>query len=171
MLFCPMPTSPTIHIRTAAESDLPALAAAHRASILEIAPEFYAPEIIAYWGRERPLEPYREAMRDKGETYFIAEGAEQPGHVLGFSSHRFRDDRHNLEGFYVRGTAARRGIGTRLLTAVEDFARARGATELHVEGALSAEAFYRARGFAERARLTHAMGPVTLDGFHMVKAL
>jgi hypothetical protein len=45
-----------ILIRRAAAADLPPLAEAHRASILEIGPVFYPPEVIAYWGRERDIE-------------------------------------------------------------------------------------------------------------------
>ena len=166
-----MRSRPTIIIRPALEDDLAALESAHRASILEIAPAYYPPEVIAWWGQKRGVDGYRRAMREDGETYFIAEEADRPGHVLGFSSHRELDGLHRLQGFYVRGSAARCGVGSKLLTAVEDFARARGARELHVEGTLSGEDFYRARGFAELSRGHHQSGPVSIAVINMVKPL
>lgn len=156
-------------IRRATPEDLPALAEAHRASILEIGPDFYSPEVMAVWGRERNVDGYREAMNVHGETYFIAEPEDHTGYVLGFSSHRLKEDRHCLEAFYVRGTAARRGIGSQLLAVVEDFARASGAKTLHVEASLSGEAFYLAKGFTEQSRHARPMGDVTAEAIMMKK--
>src|SRR5690349_14438930 len=69
-------------IRRATDPDLPALAEVHRASILEIAPAFYPPEVVAYWGREREIEGYRRGMADHGDAIFVAEAAHQPGTFL-----------------------------------------------------------------------------------------
>jgi ribosomal protein S18 acetylase RimI-like enzyme len=158
-------------IRRATDPDLPALAEVHRASILEIAPAFYPPEVIAYWGRERDPEEYGRGMAEHGDAIFVAEAPHRSGMFLGFSHYRFHEGRHYLKGLFVRGAAARRGIGTRLLRAAEDFARAAGATELYVEGSLSGEAFYKARGFTELSRHKHAMGRSEVDAIVMRKKL
>ena len=158
-------------IRRAAEPDLPAVAEVHRASIREIAPAFYPPRVVAHWGRERDIEEYRRGMVDHGDAIFVAEAAHRPSRFLGFSHYRFHEGRHYLKGLFVRGTVARRGLGTRLLRVVEDFARAAGATELYVEGSLSGEAFYKARGFTELSRHKHAMGQSEIEAIVMQKQL
>jgi GNAT superfamily N-acetyltransferase len=48
---------------------------------------------------------------------------------------------------YVRGAAARRGIGSALLRLAEAHALESGATGIHVEASLAGVEFYRANGF------------------------
>lgn len=161
-------------VRKAEMADLPRIAEAHRESIREVAGRFYAPEIVALWGRDRGIEGYRAALTENGETYFIAETAPDAP-ALGFSAHIFKDSRHRMTALYVRSAATRQGVGRMLLSAVEDFARGQGAEDLRVEAALSGEAFYRAAGFTQETRGTHAMTDgrktVVLDVVHMVKNL
>lgn len=53
---------------------------------------------------------------------------------------------------YVRGVAARQGIGSALFRLAEARAIARGAASVRVEASLAAVEFYKANGFAEVAR-------------------
>jgi len=87
-----------------------------------------------------------------GEAFFIATG-ELDGEiaVLGFATHRVDDDQDGAS-VYVRGRAARRGIGTALLQLAVDHARAHGATTIHIQASLAAVEFYRANGFEELGR-------------------
>lgn len=163
----------TITIRRATVDDLPALRDAHLASIREIGPDFYPQEIVKVWGRDQSTERYLESV-ERGEIYFIAEEATQPGIVLGFSSYEFEKEKHWLKALYVRGTAAKCGLGKRLLQTVEEFTRVAGGTILHVEGSLSGERFYKNNGFVETSRHKHEMGDdvrVKVDAIMMQKPL
>jgi GNAT superfamily N-acetyltransferase len=87
-----------------------------------------------------------------GEAFFIATGdiAGVPA-VLGFSTHRV-DDARDGASVYVRGAAARRGIGTALLRMAEAHAIAHGATSLDIQASLAGVAFYKANEFDEVGR-------------------
>jgi len=53
---------------------------------------------------------------------------------------------------YVRGRAARRGIGILLLQHAEDRARAHGANSPQIQASLAGVEFYQANGFEELSR-------------------
>jgi GNAT superfamily N-acetyltransferase len=138
--------------RRATEGDADAMADAHRDSILELGSQFYVPTIVNEWaGVVRPG-LYLLAM-GRGEVFFIATGtvAGRPV-VLGFSSDYVIDGTVHGTSAYVRRVAARHGVGSRLLALAESFARARGATAVHIEASLGAVDFYKRHGFVETAR-------------------
>jgi ribosomal protein S18 acetylase RimI-like enzyme len=60
-------------------------------------------------------------------------------------------------GVYVRGIAARRGIGSALLRAAVASAAAAGASILRLDSSLAAVEFYKANGFAETGRGEHSL--------------
>ena len=95
---------------------------------------------------------------DGGEVFFIAvEALDGRETVLGFASdYRIEGSLHGASA-YVRGSAARRGVGSSLLRAAEAHARQRGATAVRIEASLSGVEFYKANGFTEVGR-----GDVTL---------
>ena len=135
-----------IEIRRAGPEDAAAIAAAHRDSIRSIGPRFYSPEVVDAWGAGLTAELYARTMAG-GEAFFIAIGEVdgQPA-VLGFATHR-RDDDEDGASVYVRGAAARRGIGTALLELAEQHARDYGATRLNIQASLAGVEFYKANGF------------------------
>lgn len=142
--------------RRATPLDADAIAAAHRDSIRSIGPLFYPPEIVNHWGAGLTSDLYLKAMQ-RGEIFFIAVG-EISGTptVLGFASHGIEETQHRT-AVYVRGTAARRGIGSALFRLAEAEAIAMGATSIHVDASLAAVAFYRANGFEEVGRGSHRL--------------
>jgi GNAT superfamily N-acetyltransferase len=58
-------------------------------------------------------------------------------------------DAAKIRAFFVHPRWARRGIGTLILQACEDAARAAGFTRLEMGATLSGVAFYKAKGYAE----------------------
>lgn len=85
------------------------------------------------------------------EVFFIAIGpVDGKPAVLGFASHRV--DAQDGASVYVRGIAARHGIGTKLLRLAEDHARARGAASINIQASLAGVPFYLANGFEEVGR-------------------
>lgn len=139
-------------IRLAIDADMPLIADVHQASINEIGHGFYSDDAMRFWGRKRDPEGYRKARDHEHEVYYVAEPTQQTGLIYGFSSYKFEGGKHRLQGMYVRGTAARNGVGRALLKIVERHALGAGATELHVEASLPGETFYIVNGFRELSR-------------------
>jgi putative acetyltransferase len=145
-----------MNIRRAGPEDVQAIAQAHLDSIRSIGPQYYAAAVVADWGARVKGDLYLGAMAD-GHVFFVATGMVdgRPG-VLGFSSHRLDEGEHRT-AVYVRGSAARQGIGSALFRAAEAEAIAAGAASIHVDASLAAVAFYRSNGFEEVGRGEHRL--------------
>jgi putative acetyltransferase len=137
--------------RRAHPGDARGIADAHRDSIRAIGPAFYPSDVVEAWAQGLAPDIYVRAM-EGGEAFFIALGDIQgePA-VLGFASHRV-DDAEDGVSVYVRGVAARRGIGTSLLRLAEAHAIEHGATIVRIQASLAGVEFYRANGFEEIGR-------------------
>jgi putative acetyltransferase len=137
--------------RQAHPGDAEAIALAHLDSIRSIGPAFYPPDVIEAWSAGLTPDIYAKAM-EGGEAFFIAVGHIAGERVvLGFSTHRV-DDAQDGASVYVRGRAARRGIGTALLRLAEEHALAHGATTIQIQASLAGVEFYKANGFEELGR-------------------
>jgi ribosomal protein S18 acetylase RimI-like enzyme len=110
---------------------------------------------------------------DGGEIFFIAVGEiDGADAVLGFASDYVRNGSHHGTSVYVRGTAARRGIGSTLFRLAEAEAITRGATSIHIEASLAGVDFYKSHGFVEVSRgYTHLMSGKSIDCVFMEKTL
>jgi GNAT superfamily N-acetyltransferase len=138
--------------RRADPSDADAIGLAHVDSIKTIGAGFYPPPVVDDWAEGLTGDVYVKAMGG-GEVFFIAVGEldSQPA-VLGFASdHRIEGTEHGTS-VYVRGAAARQGIGSALLRLAEAEAAARGATCIRIEASLAGVEFYKANGYDEVAR-------------------
>ena len=143
-------------IRRASLADVDEIAAAHLDSIQSIGAQYYPAAIVSDWGARVKGDLYVEAM-GRGEVFFIAIGAlrDRP-EVLGFSSHGRDRDEHRT-AVYVRGRAARCGVGSALFHTAEAAAIAAGATSIHGDASLAAVEFYEANGFEEIGRGAHRL--------------
>jgi GNAT superfamily N-acetyltransferase len=104
------------------------------------------------WAQGVTADLYINAM-DGGEVFFIAlEAIDGANIVLGFASDYVREGSQHGTSVYVRGMAARRGIGSALFKMAEAEAISKGATSFHVEASFAGVGFYRANGFIEIAR-------------------
>jgi GNAT superfamily N-acetyltransferase len=134
--------------RRADRRDASAIASAHLDSIRQIGPTFYSRDIVETWASGITPDGYVGAM-EGGEVFFVATGKlDGEPVVLGFSSHRV-DDAQDGVSVYVRGAAARRGIGTALLRLAEAAAVAHGAASIQIQASLAGVAFYKSNGFEE----------------------
>jgi putative acetyltransferase len=138
--------------RVAVPADADEIALAHRDSIRSLGPAYYAPHVVDAWQDGLTGRVYLDAMA-RGETFFIATGeVDGATRVLGFSSdYRIEGTTHGTS-VYVRGVAARRGIGSRLLAMAEAHARGAGAACVVIEASLAGVDFYRANGYIEVGR-------------------
>ena len=145
----PLPAG--IDVRRALPADAAAMAAAHRDSIQALGSRFYPPAVVQAWSAAVTPEMYVSAMQ-AGEVFFIATGTiDGEAVVLGFASHR-PGDHEDGASVYVRGSAARRGLGSALLRRAEAHARAHDAASIAIQASLAGVAFYRAHGFDEVGR-------------------
>jgi putative acetyltransferase len=64
-----------------------------------------------------------------------------------------------VEAIYVRPSAARSGVGSRLLSELEHVARDLGLGELFLDSSLNAVPFYTRAGFRGVERRTHRLEP------------
>ena len=88
-------------------------------------------------------------MAGGATTFFVATRGNE---VLGFASdYPIDTDTHGTSA-YVRGSAARQGIGSTLLCLAEARARRCGARSVDIEASLAAADFYRRHGFTETGR-------------------
>jgi putative acetyltransferase len=145
----------TFEIRRARPADVDEIAAAHVDSIRSIGPRYYGPDIVSDWVARLEGGFYVDPMA-RGELFFIAVRplGDNP-EVLGFSSHRIDENEHRT-AVYVRGTAARLGIGSALYRAAEAAAMA-DARSINVDASLAAVEFYKANGFEEVGRGEHQL--------------
>jgi ribosomal protein S18 acetylase RimI-like enzyme len=140
-----------VRIRRAVADDAEAMAKAHLDSIRSIGPAFYPAELVELWASAVAPDMYLTAMQ-RGEEFFIAIG-EIDGRdaVLGFSSHSV-DHAQDGISVYVRGGAARQGIGSALLRLAEAHAVESGATSIQIQASIAGIEFYKAHGFEEIGR-------------------
>jgi putative acetyltransferase len=140
--------------RRAEPSDADAIAVAHRDSIRSLGPAFYSPDIVEAWQEGLEANLYLRAMKT-GEVFFVATGRIGSENILlGFSSEYPIEGTVHGVSVYVRGAAARCGVGAALLARAEAHARDRGATRIEIESSLAGVEFYRANGFQELGRGT-----------------
>jgi ribosomal protein S18 acetylase RimI-like enzyme len=141
-----------LDFRRAVPSDADALAEAHRDSIVSLGPAYYSPDDVRAWQDGLTRHVYLNAM-EGGEVFFIATGTRQDSaRVLGFASDYEIEGTSHGTSVYVRGDAARLGIGSRLLQLAEAHAIEAGATAIQIEASLAGVAFYKANGYVEVAR-------------------
>jgi putative acetyltransferase len=141
-----------VEIRRASAADAAAIAAAHLDSIRSLGSSFYPPGVVADWTEGVSPQLYLNAM-EAGEVFFVAVGdVHGDNGVLGFASeYRIEGTTHGTS-VYVRGIAARRGIGSSLLRMAEAHALSRGAACVRIEASLSGVDFYRVNGYVELQR-------------------
>jgi putative acetyltransferase len=155
-------------VRQASVDDVNEIADAHRDSIRTIGCQYYAAEVVNDWSSEINGELYLNAMK-QGEVFFIA--VDDSNEVLGFSSHRIDDGVHGVSA-YVRGNAARKGVGSALLRAAENSAVAANAATIYIDASLAAFDFYIANGFKEISRGDHQLSSGrSMPCIHMRKDL
>ena len=155
--------SPVV-IRRATQEDAEQITPVHVVSIRTLCAKDYAQEQIDAWAGWKSPEKYRAAM-DAGEVFFVAE---VEGRVVGFSV-LFGDE---VNAVYLHPDHVGRGIGRRLLEAVEAEARSHGVAELKLTSTLTSVRFYEACGYTKGDLHQHPVtGGVMLPCVHFTKRL
>ncbi|MGE0632620.1 MAG: GNAT family N-acetyltransferase [Pseudobdellovibrionaceae bacterium] len=145
-----------IKLRRAVAFDAAAIQEVHKDSIRNIASSFYPPEIISAWsnhlGTQDTIRKHQMAIDAGTEVVIVAEFEDK---IVGFGT--MVPQTGELRAVYVSSSAKRQGIATQILSSLENLARGFGLSELHMDASISAEAFYKARGFVELERKKHKL--------------
>jgi N-acetylglutamate synthase-like GNAT family acetyltransferase len=176
-----------LKLRLATMADIPALEKLIRQSVANLSAEFYTTVQI-----ESALSHIFgvDTQLISDGTYFMAESGERLAGSGGWSKRKtlFGGDRSKpvqadvlldplfdaarLRAFYVHPECSRRGVGSRILSACEDAARAAGFQRIELVATLPGERLYSARGYVrvEALGLPMANGE-SLPAFLMTKPL
>jgi GNAT superfamily N-acetyltransferase len=175
-----------VRIRLATAADLPALNALIQLSARSLSRGYYSPEqteaaIREVFGADSRL------IADG--TYFAAEDGDALAGCGGWSRRRtlyggdqtktgeepFLDparEAARIRAFFVHPDHARRGVGSQILDACIDAARAAGFRRLELASTLPGVPFYRAYGFEDRERIEVPMGAgLTLPVLRMERGI
>ena len=154
-----------IHLRPYDPSDADALWALFRRTIHHVNAADYDVGQLEAWA---PDVPTTDRWRQSFVGKFCRVAAEPDGTVVGFAD--LRADGY-LDRFFVHHERQRRGIGRRLLDALEAEARREGHRRIFLEASLTARPFFESHGYrVERAQTVELRG-ARLDNFAMAKSL
>lgn len=112
----------------------------HQASVLALAAEHYEAEQLEEWVVSLEPEHIRTALAERKEIGFVVE---KDGRIVGFSML----DSDLVRAVYVHPAAARLGLGSMLLEALENEAAARGVGRLRLYASTNSRCFYEANGY------------------------
>ena len=152
------------NLRPMLPADVPVLAAIFQASIEELADEDYDEAQCSAWASAADDEQAFGARLAASLT-LVATIANAP---VGFIALEGKD---TIAMLYVYPAAARQGVGSLLLNAIEKLAGGRGAKKLTTDASDAAKPFFDARGFEAQQRQTVPMGDVWFGNTRMTKVL
>src|SRR5262245_9865021 len=157
-------STPKLALRPFLPADAPLLAEIFRASVSELTGDDYSETQQEAWA----------ATADEGAA-FAARLANAltllgtiDGSPVGFASLAGTD---RVDMLYVHPAAARHGVGSMLIDALEKLAASRGAARLTADVSDSAQDFFRRRGFLPTQRNTVQLGGEWLANTTMEKRL
>jgi putative acetyltransferase len=153
-------------IRRATEEDVEAVGDVHRRSIRGICGARYPPDVIEAWAEPRRPEHYAKAVRDK--EFFVAE--DEGGRVVGFGV--LNVESREVEAVYVSPEVTRRGVGLKIMRALEERAGAAGIESLRLNASLNGVPFYEHAGYERHEEGTYRLANgVEIDCVLMTKRL
>jgi putative acetyltransferase len=131
-------------VREATAGDAPAVAALFYHTILNVNVGDYSVSQVEAWAGPAP-DPNLWEGRMSGEGGRSMYVATVDGEIVGFAE--LEGDGH-LDALYVHHKHQGRGIASALLDRIEAEARQRGLSRLYTEASITAEPFFRAKGFS-----------------------
>ncbi len=159
-----MSAAADIALRPMLPADVPVLAAIFQAAVDELAAEDYDDAQRAAWAGAAD----DEARFGAGLAAALTLVAVVRGAPVGYIALKGSG---LVQHLYVYPRAARCGVATALLDAVEKLAAGRGAAQLEVDSSDTARPFFEARGFEAVHRQTSMLGDVWFGNTRMRKTL
>ena len=159
-----MSTTAETLLRPMLPADIPVLAAIFQASIEDLTEEDYDDSQRAAWASAADDEAAFGAEIAAALTLVATIG----GAPVGFIALKGAD---TIAMLYVYPAAARRGVATLLLSAIEKLAAGRGAKRLIADVSDTAKPLFDRQGFEAQRRQTVSLGEVWIGNTQMTKAL
>ena len=144
-IYSCLPMNDQIRIELAKKQDAAAIIEIHYAAVHQTARSSYSEEVVNVWSpplNSDQIDRIEQAVENP-EVWLIV--AKQNDLIVGFGSISPKDNK--LLTLYVHPSVGRRGIGARILTALEHEARSLGLSYLQMDASINAESFYRQHGF------------------------
>ena len=151
-------------LRPMLPADVPVLAAIFQASIEELAEEDYDEAQRGTWASAADDEQVFGARLAAALTLVATIGNAPVGFIA-------LEGKDAVAMLYVYPAAARQGVASLLLDAIEKIAGGRGAKKLTTDASDTAKPFFEARGFEAQQRQTVSLGDIWIGNTRMTKAL
>jgi putative acetyltransferase len=147
--------NPPVAIRPAIADDARHILEAHSAAVHRTAAREYASDILSAWAApldDDNVQRMAAIIVSQSELLIVAE---IDGRVVGFGS--IVPKNSELRAVYVHPDFGREGVGSRILSALEELARQYALAGLTMDASLNAEEFYRAHGYVVVDRGEHSL--------------
>jgi len=135
-------------IRQAVQTDRQQILEVHTSAIRELCAEHYTAAELAAWSGRLQEDSYERVIRE--HEFLVAVDADV---VVGFG--QLDVVTGEVKAVYVRPSAVRLGVGSRLLSELENVARRQGLAELFLDSSLNAAPFYERASFRSIERRVH----------------
>lgn len=135
-----------VDIEPARPEDAAVILEIHAAAVHQTAAPYYTEEVINSWARlpvtlER-IERVKQRWLENPDRRVVV--AKKSSQVVGFG---FINKNNELQGLFVHPNFGRRGVGAKILAALEQEALLLKLSYLEVDASINAEAFYSKQGF------------------------
>lgn len=149
-------------IRFATERDARDIASLFHETVKTINSRDYLPPQIEAWAGEFP-DPKKWSHRLASRKTFVAELA---GEVVGFAE---LEGNGHIDAFYVHPAHQREGVGAALAARIEQEAERLGIAILFTEASITAEPFFKKRGFETVREQEVHYGGAVFKNYSMTK--
>lgn len=142
-------------IRRATVADAEAIMHIHFSAVHETAASWYPQDVLKHWSggpNETRCQKVRDSIMSESICLLVAEDSSG---ILGFGS--FVPKERYLQAVYVHPRAGRKGVGSAILSGLEQIARDHRVGHLELNASLNAEAFYSRHGYTSIGRGTHRL--------------
>jgi putative acetyltransferase len=127
-------------IRKYAPRDAERLASVYRDAVSSLGPQAYSPRQIAVWAAyPEDIEEFRDRL-GRGQTLV----AEVAGEITAFGQ---LDPADHIAFLYCRGDQSRKGIGSAIYRALEQFAFSQGTSNLDTDASRISRPFFEKHGY------------------------
>ncbi len=155
----------TLDVSRAQPDDRHGICRLQKASITVLCGTHYTLEEVEAWVGPKQPDDYIQAIRD--EIVIVVKGGAE---IVGFAQMSRSDSR--ISALYVDPEHLRGGIGSMLLTRLEDEARGLGSSVVRMDAPLNAVSFCLAKGFSSQGEaLRTVRSGVSVPCVHMEKHL
>ncbi|MFW6448829.1 MAG: N-acetyltransferase family protein [Halobacteriota archaeon] len=143
-----MSTERSVELRPATRDDVPAIRSVHERSIRGLGRAVYDEEQVEAWAAGCGAADYASAIEASSVRFLVAEDDDG---IVGFASGTTDPDEAGVDGevtgLYVVPEVARDGVGSLLLSALEDWLASRGVSRVGLTASRNAVGFYECHGY------------------------